>query len=55
MTPSKYIKSKGLPSAKYIAGEAGVHVDTIRNWYYNNHRHLELIIKGLLYERENDG
>lgn len=52
MTASRFIKAQGLTSAVYVAAQVGVTPWTVNYWYNNNFRHLELVVKGLLYERE---
>ncbi len=51
-TASIYIKSKGLPSRAYVAREYGCHVCTIDDWHSHNFRRLEIVVNGLLRERE---
>lgn len=47
MTPSKYIKSKGLPSLAYVAREAGVIERTLHNWYHNKFKLFEVVVAGV--------
>ena len=51
MTPSQYIKAKNVGNLEHIAKEALCDPSTINRWYSYKFRRLELIIKGLLYER----
>jgi len=50
MTPSEFIKEKKVGNLDHIAKEALCDPATINRWYYNKHRRLDLILKGLLYE-----
>lgn len=47
MTPSKYIKSQGLPSTAYVADKVGKPVQTIDNWYHNNFALFEVVVRGV--------
>lgn len=55
MTPSQYIKDQGITSLAFVAGEVRRDPSTIHRWFTEDFRLLDLVIKGLLYERENDG
>ena len=46
MTPSKYIKSQGLPSLAYVAREAGVNARTLHNWYHDKFKLFEVVVRG---------
>lgn len=48
MTPSKYIKSQGLPSTAFVADKVGKPVQTIDNWYHNNFALFEVVVAGVL-------
>lgn len=54
MSISKQIKSKGLPSSKHVYDGAGISKFMFYDWAVRMPRVVELLIKGLLYEREND-
>lgn len=47
MTPSQYIKSKGLPSLVYVAGKVNKDPRTIYKWYADNFPLFEVVVAGV--------
>ncbi len=47
MTPSKYIKSQGLPSLAFVAREAGVNARTLHNWYHDKNKLFKVVVAGV--------
>ena len=54
MSISDDIKEAGLPSAKHVYDGAGISKFMFYDWAVRMPRVVDLLIKGLLYEREND-
>ena len=54
MTPSEYVKSRGLKSLTFVSEETGVSSRTLINWFHNYPRRFEIIVKGCLYEQERE-
>jgi len=51
-TVSNHVKSYDLPSAAHVAREAEIDIRTLHRWYHVRYRVVDLIAKGLLYERQ---
>jgi len=52
MSISNDIKELGLPSSKYVYDGAGISKFVFYDWVKRRSRVIELIAKGLVYERE---
>jgi hypothetical protein len=52
MTPSKYIKSQGLPSTAYVADKVSKPAQTINNWYHNNFALFEVVVAGVVAKEQ---
>ena len=51
MKPSEKAKSAGLKSLAELAEISGESVQTLNNWFKNEPRRFELILKGALVEK----
>ena len=49
MTPSKYIKSQGLPSLAFVAKEAGVNARTLHNWFHDKNKLFKVVVAGVMW------
>ena len=47
LTPSQYIKSKGLPSTKYVAEAVNKPAQTLNNWHRDNFALFEVVVAGV--------
>ena len=54
MSISKDIKRLGLPGSKYVYEEAEISKDVFYGWVDRFPRAVDLLAKGLLYERERE-
>lgn len=50
MTPSQYIRSKGLPSLVHVANKVKKDPRTLYKWYHNNFALFEIVVKGCVAE-----
>lgn len=53
MKPSEMAKKAGLKSLNELAEITGESVQTLNNWFKDNPRRFELILKGVALERLN--
>lgn len=47
MSASKEVKSKGLPSLKFVYTKANVKPRTFNYWYYNNRKLFDIVVAGV--------
>lgn len=47
MTPSQYVKSKGLPSLAHVAREADTPIRTLFDWYHKRFTLFEVVVAGV--------
>ncbi len=50
MTPSQYVKSKGLPSLAHVAREADTPIRTLFDWYHKRFTLFEVVVAGVKYK-----
>lgn len=50
MTPSQYIRSKGLPSLVYVAGKAGKDPRTLYKWFNDFYNLFRLVVLGAVLD-----
>jgi hypothetical protein len=48
-SPSKYIKSKGLPSLRHVSNMSGVSACTLHNWFKEDFRKFDVVVVGCAY------
>jgi hypothetical protein len=51
LKPSEVCKSAGLKSLAELSEISGESVQTLNNWFKNEPRRFELILKGVLFEK----
>ena len=49
LSPSKYVKSKGLPSLKHVSDMSGLSEHTLIKWHKNNFRKFDVVVVGCAY------
>lgn len=48
-SPSKYIKSKGLPSLAFVAQMSGLSPGTLHAWFKSDFRKFDVVVVGCAY------
>jgi len=48
-SPSKYIKSKELPSLKHVSDMSGLSTHTLIKWFKNDFRKFDIVVAGCAY------
>ena len=51
LKPSEIVKLSGLKSLSELAEISGESVQTLNNWFKNQPRRFELVLKGAVFER----
>lgn len=51
MKPSEVCKSAGLKSLTELSEISGESVQTLNNWFKNEPRRFELVLKGVMFEK----
>ncbi len=54
MKPSEVCKAAGLKSFAEFSEISGESVQTLNNWYKNEPRRFELVLKGAIFEKTMD-
>ena len=48
-SPSKYVKSKGLPSLQYVSEMSSISVETLKGWHKNRFARFDVVVAGCAY------
>lgn len=55
MSPSKEIKSLGLPSLQYVADKSGTHRTVLEGWYKTRYKRFIAIVIGVKSIKDKEG
>ena len=50
LTPSTYIKAKGLPSLQYVSEQSGTSRSTLNGWWHSDRLKFETMVDGCRYK-----